>query len=90
MTGSSHLFTSYSTWSSRDKVRVDDRSLSSTSGKGSIQCPPTMSLSSILHMPNFSINLLSVSSITKALNCSETFFPTHCFFSGSGHEEDDW
>lgn len=29
---------------------------------------------------NLSANFLSVSSITKRLNCSVTFFPTHCVF----------
>lgn len=77
MTCFSHLFSSYSTCSGMDKVRVADGLLSSISWKCSIQCFLTMSLSLVLHVPNFSTNLLSVSSITKALNCSVTFFPTY-------------
>ncbi|GKV53382.1 hypothetical protein SLEP1_g59913 [Rubroshorea leprosula] len=50
---------------------------------------------SVLHVPNFATNLLSISSITKSMNCSVTFFPTHCVFQdletrrmiGSGRED---
>lgn len=28
----------------------------------------------------FSLNLLSISSITKSRNCNTTFFPSHCVF----------
>ena len=69
---------SYSTCSSKDNVKVADGSLSSVSGKGSIHCSPTISLSSVLHVPNFATNLIFVSSFTRSLNCSVTFFPTHC------------
>lgn len=42
-----------------------------------------MFLSSVLHVPNFSNNLLFISSITKDLNCKVAFFPTHCNFQDS-------
>ncbi|CAL5357812.1 unnamed protein product [Camellia sinensis] len=80
MTGTSSFFHSYSPSSGRDKVRVADGTLSSISGKGSVRCTSLLSLSSVLRVPNFSTNLLSVSSLTTALNCSVTFFPTHCVF----------
>ncbi|CAL5418427.1 unnamed protein product [Camellia sinensis] len=80
MTGASSLFYSYSPCSGRDKVRVADGTLSSVSGKGSVHCSSLLSLSSVLHVPTFSTNLLSVSSLTTSLNCSVTFFPTHCVF----------
>ena len=40
----------------------------------------TLSLSSILLAPNISNNLLSISKITKNLNCSVTFHSTHYVF----------
>ena len=80
MTSCSSLFDTYSTCSGKDKVRVADGSLSTISGKGSIQCSPSLSLSSVLHIPTFDTNLLSVSSLTRSANCSVTFFPTHCVF----------
>ena len=43
---------------------------------------PTFSLplSSVLSLPNFCFNLISVSKLTHALNCSISFFPDHCLF----------
>ena len=63
---------------------VADGSISSVSRKGSITCSPLLSLSSFLHVPKFSTNLLSVSSLTNSLNCSVTFFPSHCVFQELG------
>ena len=40
----------------------------------------TSPLESILFVPNFPVNLLSVSKSTKDLNYCVTFFPTHCVF----------
>ena len=69
MTGASYLFTSYTPCSGKDKVRVADGSIIPITGRGSIRCTKTLSLSLVLHVPDFPINLLSVSSITKSLNC---------------------
>ncbi|CAL5413992.1 unnamed protein product [Camellia sinensis] len=79
-TGTSIFSISYFPSSGRDKVKVADGTLSSIFGKGSVHCTSLLSLSSVFHVPNFSTNLLPVSSITTALNCSVTFFPTHCVF----------
>ena len=49
----------------------------------------TLPLSSILLAPNLSNNLLSISKITKNLNCSVTFDSTLCV-SGQSYENDDW
>ena len=32
----------------------------------------------VLHVPSFHVNLLSVSKLTKSLNCSLTFYPDFC------------
>ena len=42
--------------------------------------PPSLELSQVLYVPNFSVNLLSINAITKALFCSVSFFPYHCTF----------
>ncbi len=80
MTGFSNKFISYSPCSGKEKVCIADGSLSNVSGTGSVKCTPTISLSYVLHVPSFPINLLSVSSITKALNYKIENFPTHCVF----------
>jgi hypothetical protein len=56
MTGIFSLFSSYNLCSSREKVRIANGSLSSVSGKGSISITPSMSLSSVLHIPDFAAN----------------------------------
>ncbi|XP_028106008.1 uncharacterized protein LOC114305088 [Camellia sinensis] len=66
--------------SGQDKVRIADGTVSSISGKGLVQVTPTMHLSSVLHVPKFSVNLLSLSRLTQDLNCCVTFFPDHCLF----------
>ena len=78
MTGASNLFTSYT------PVRVADGSMVPNTGRGSIRCTKTLSLSQVLHVPVFSINLLSVSPITKSLNCRGWFDPSHCVFQELG------
>ena len=40
----------------------------------------SLELNQVLHVPKLSFNLFSVNQITKSLNCSVTFFPTHCIF----------
>lgn len=45
---------------------------------------PSISLLSVLYVPNLSHNLLSVSIITKSLNCLVTFFPTNCIIHDLG------
>ena len=84
MTGASNLFTSYTPCSGKDKVRVADGSMVPITGRGSIRCTKTLSLSPVLHVPDFPINLLSVSSITKSLNCRGWFDPSHCAFQELG------
>ena len=57
----------------------------------------SLSLSSVLHVPSFSTNLLSLNCVTYDLNCCVTFFPSHCVFQdliikktiGCGRTEND-
>lgn len=64
-------------------------------GTESIHVSPSLSLSSIFHVPDVQINLVYDSHLTKSLNCSVTFFPTYCVFQysmirqtlGRGHEQ---
>ncbi|XP_073112311.1 uncharacterized protein [Elaeis guineensis] len=80
MTGSFRDFVSYIPCSGHDKVRLADGSFTPISGKGSIKCTFELPLSSVLHVPRFPINLLSISAITNDLDCAVTFFKTHCVF----------
>ncbi|XP_073104383.1 uncharacterized protein [Elaeis guineensis] len=80
MTGAPNSFISYSPCSGHDKVRIADGSFTPVSRKGSIDCTPNLRLSSVLHVPSFPTNLLSISSVTRDLNCSVTFWPSHYLF----------
>ena len=95
ITGSSPMFSTYIPHSGQDKVKIADGIVSSIFGKGLVQVSPSLSLSSVLHVPSFPISLLSISRITRNQNCSVTFFPSHCVFQdllmrrtiGNGREE---
>ncbi|GMP43536.1 hypothetical protein CsSME_00012859 [Camellia sinensis var. sinensis] len=80
MSGSSDIFSAYKPFSDQDKVKIADGTVSSIFGKGLVHVTPTIPLFSVLHVPNFSVNLLSLSCLTQDLNCSVTFFPVHCLF----------
>ncbi|KAK8934710.1 hypothetical protein KSP39_PZI014426 [Platanthera zijinensis] len=79
MTGSSTGFVSYTPLSGRDKVSIADGSLASIAGKGTIPCS-SLTLSSVLHVPTFTRNLLSISHLTNSMHCSVTFLPSSCVF----------
>ncbi|KAG6489982.1 hypothetical protein ZIOFF_051264 [Zingiber officinale] len=80
MTNATNSFISYSLSSGQEKVIIADGTKATVAGKGSIKLTDHFFLSSALHVPSVSINLLSVSSITKQLHYSVTFFPDHCVF----------
>ncbi|KAG6520064.1 hypothetical protein ZIOFF_017094 [Zingiber officinale] len=80
MTNVANSFISYSLSSGQEKVIIADGTKATVAGKGSIKLTDHFFLSSALHIPSVSINLLFVSSITKQLHCSVTFFPDHCVF----------
>lgn len=76
----SNLFSTYTPLSSKEKAKITDGSLSSVAGKDSISASKTMILKSVLHVPNLSCNLLSVSKLTKDFNCMAKFSPYNCEF----------
>ncbi|XP_075077106.1 uncharacterized protein LOC142163859 [Nicotiana tabacum] len=97
MIGSFKGIQNYSLCPKGDNVKIANGSLTAISGIGYVICTPNIKLSSVLHVPEFPVSLLSVSAITKALNCKIEFFPDHCIFQdfqtekriGSGRLRDD-
>ena len=55
-----------------------------TYGVGSIECKPSLSLSFVLHVPSFPVNLISVSSIIDQFKCTVTFDENSCVFQERG------
>ncbi|XP_048554716.1 uncharacterized protein LOC125535694 [Triticum urartu] len=80
MAGSYKDFCSYTPDFTGQNVRLADGSGQSIKGVGTVKCCPNMTLSSVLHVPSFPINLLSISCITGELNCAVIFFATWCLF----------
>ncbi|GAV69491.1 gag_pre-integrs domain-containing protein/UBN2_3 domain-containing protein [Cephalotus follicularis] len=86
MTGNSGKFLSISPSHSSLNVTTADGSRSPISGHGNVHLS-NFSLPFVLHVPKLTHNLISISSLTKELNCKVTVFPTHCIFQDlvSGH-----
>lgn len=59
------------------KVKLTNGTLTAICGKGNIQISHSLTLSSVLHVPNLFSNLLSVNSQTKNLSSCVTLFLTH-------------
>ena len=80
MTSNSSLFLSYKPCAGNRKVKIANGSLSPIAGTGKIKISDSISLSQVLHVPNLACNLVSVSKITKELNCCAYFLPDSCVF----------
>ena len=80
MTGNSSLFSTFQSQSPPSTVTLADGSHSCVLGSGTIVPTPSIPLTSVLSLPNFSFNLMSVSKVTRALKCYISFFPDFCLF----------
>ncbi|CAN1848896.1 hypothetical protein LINPERHAP1_LOCUS39102, partial [Linum perenne] len=78
MTSSSLGFITYKPVSSNHKVKVADGSYASIAGKGNIALSNDPTLSSVLHVPKLTCNLLSIPKLTSESNCTVHFFPSYC------------
>jgi len=83
MTRESSMFSSYSSCAGNLKIKIDDGSLSAVAGKSYVIISPLLTLQDVLHVPNFSCNLLSVSKLIWGKRCQTHFFDTHCLFQDS-------
>ncbi|KAJ9553824.1 hypothetical protein OSB04_017869 [Centaurea solstitialis] len=80
MTGNHSLLCKFNEHRSFHEVEVANGSILQAIGSGTVRLSESMSLSSVLCLPKFTFNLLSVSKITRTLNCSVKFYPYHCIF----------
>jgi hypothetical protein len=84
MTPHSTMFKIYKHMSGKDKVQTVDDSLRPIAGVGDITCTPELQLSSVLHDPNFTNNLLSVGQLVDDLNCVILLSPSYsCCVAGA-------
>ncbi|KAL0285929.1 UNVERIFIED_CONTAM: Retrovirus-related Pol polyprotein from transposon RE2 [Sesamum angustifolium] len=94
LTGNRSSFLTFSTSPKFPPVRLADGSYSPISGSGTVQSTAYLNLTNVPFAPKFSVNLLSVSQLTKTHNCSVTFYPSYCVIQdlqtrrmiGTGHE----
>ena len=80
MTDAHHLFSTYSPCVGNLKVKIVDGTFSLIDGKGSIRICESITLKPVLHVPNLSRNLLSISQLSKQSNCSAKFLHSHYVF----------
>ena len=78
MTGNSCLITTFQPHPSTSTVTLIDGLTSCVHKSGTIHPTPSITLTSILSLPQFSFNLIFVSKLTCTLNCSISFFPDYC------------
>jgi hypothetical protein len=94
MTGSANSLCDYHLIDTPHDVTLANGSLSTVASSDHTHLSPDIKLLFVLHVPGFPFNLLSISKITKALNCSVSFYPSLCIFQdlktwrmiGMGHE----
>ena len=80
MTDNSSLYSTFQSQSSPSTITLADGSYSCVLGSGTIIPTPSIPLTSVLSLPNFSFNLMSVSKLNRALKCYISFFPDFCLF----------
>ena len=61
-------------------ISIADGRSCSVKGYGSTKPTPSLTLHNVLHVHGFPTNLLSISTITRTLNCVAIFYPFHCGF----------
>ncbi|KAJ0890909.1 putative RNA-directed DNA polymerase [Helianthus annuus] len=66
------------TKSQKTQIRTANKGIMQVKGAGMIEISPTMKLSNCLYVPSLSHKLLSISHITKELNCTVLMHPTFC------------
>jgi transposase InsO family protein/copper chaperone CopZ len=82
--GISSSFKAYIPHTHYEFVQIADGSSQRIHGVGSIECTPSLSSSSVLHVPSFPVNLISVSSIIDQFKCTVTFDENTCVFQEKG------
>ncbi|KAK3025978.1 hypothetical protein RJ639_040952 [Escallonia herrerae] len=96
MTGNPKIFSSFRSHTAPSPVTIADGSNYTIKGSGTVKPTSSITLSSVLSLPSLAFNLMSVSRLTKDLNCCISFFPDYCLFQdlmtketiGKGHVSD--
>jgi hypothetical protein len=76
----SSLFKAYNPHIHSETIQTVDGTSQPIHGVGSVDCTSSLCISSVLHVPSFPINLLSVSSLVDQFKCTITFDENLCIF----------
>ena len=77
MTSNSSLFTMFQSQPSTSTITLANGSTSSVIGLETIHFTPSITLTSVMSLSQFSFNLIYVSKLTHTLNCNISFFPDY-------------
>ena len=80
MTGNAGILSSFQSPTRSFSVKLANRSATPVVENGSTTVYPHITLSNVLCLSQFPLNLLSISRIARTYNCSVFFFPDHCVF----------
>ena len=80
MTGTIDLYSHISQLPDIKSISIADGRTCRISEQDTIHATSQLTLDKVLYIPKFSINLLSISAITKQLLCNVTFFSFHYIF----------
>ena len=80
MTGTPSTLSSLTPTTAYPPVSIADGRSCSVKGYGSTKPTPSLILHNVLDVLGFPVNLLSISTITRTLNCVAIFYPFHCVF----------
>jgi hypothetical protein len=90
MTGNQFLLGNYRITKNDQSFTVANNEKIKIKGWRIISIFPKGFLQDVFFVENYSVNLLSISKITRELNCEIIFKKKYCDFSGLSHQGEDW
>ena len=80
VTGAPDEFISYTSYPStyKETIQTADGTCQPIKGSGTVKCTPSITLSSVLHVPSFPVNLVSLSALVDQMDCRVSFDQEHC------------
>ncbi|WVZ50418.1 hypothetical protein U9M48_001671, partial [Paspalum notatum var. saurae] len=80
VTGTPNEFTSYIPYphSYKETIQTADGTSQPIRGVGTVKCTPSITLSSVLYVPSFPVNLVSISSLVDQMDCRVSLDCENC------------
>ena len=83
LTRSYEILLSYLSNAGNEKIRIEDGPSTPVADMGHNSSFDGLTLQNVIHVPKLSYNLISISKITRDLNCQVPFSPNNVFFQDS-------